>query len=73
MVVAVAATVFLALFGRPYDNAAIEWFYSSNWTLLRAPLLLGTTSAFVLLAVTFQHIFKNNHPDGHGFPDEGFN
>jgi len=73
MVIAVAATVFLALFSQPYDKTSIEWFYSSNWTLLRAPLLLGMTSAFVLLAVTFRQIVKYSRLHGPGFSDDGFN
>jgi len=54
MVIAVAATTFLALFGESHDMESIEWYYASDWTILRAPLLIGIASAFVLLAVTFQ-------------------
>jgi hypothetical protein len=54
MVIAVAATAFLALFGQPQEKDSIAWFYSSDWTLMRAPLLIGIASAFVLLAATFR-------------------
>ena len=54
MVSAAAAMMFLALFGDPREKASIEWFYSSDWIILRPPLLIGIASAFVLLAVTLR-------------------
>jgi hypothetical protein len=54
MVVAAAAMVFLALFGGPQNKEFIERLYLSDWALFRAPLLIGVSSAFVLLAATFR-------------------
>ena len=73
MVIAVAATLFLVLFGQPHDPASIESFYSFEWTILRVPLLIGIASAFVLLAATFRKIVQNDRFHGPGFSGDCFN
>jgi hypothetical protein len=62
MVIAVAAVTYLTLFGESYEIEFLEWFYSSDWTILRAPLLIGVASAFTLLAAVCRRSAKDRCP-----------
>ena len=48
---AIGATV-LAIYLEPAQAPSVVWSASSDWAILRAPLLIGVATAFALLAVT---------------------
>ena len=54
MILGAIATTFLAIYVEPSEGPSSLWPASSNWAILRAPILIGVATAFVLLAATFR-------------------
>ena len=54
MILGAIATTFLAIYVEPNESSSTLWPSSSDWAILRAPILIGVATAFVLLAATFR-------------------
>ena len=50
MILGAIATSFLAIYAEPSQGAPTFWPPSSDWAILRAPILIGVVTAFALLA-----------------------
>ena len=54
MILGAIATTFLAIYAEPGQDTSTLWPASSDWAILRAPILIGVATAFALLAATFR-------------------